>query len=93
MTVPADLVPADRPHQAPGARRRGRAGRTRRAGQVPTADLETLDPGKADEDALGVTYEEIDDFLEGKPVPEQTFEKILTALSGRPTTSAGCRSL
>ncbi|MGQ4425071.1 NAD(+) synthase, partial [Streptomyces violaceoruber] len=45
---------------------------------LPTADLETLDPGKADEDALGVTYEEIDDFLEGKPVTEQVFETIVT---------------
>ncbi|GAA4803906.1 ammonia-dependent NAD(+) synthetase [Streptomyces ziwulingensis] len=42
-------------------------------GKVPTADLETLDPGKADETALGVTYEEIDDFLEGRPVTEETF--------------------
>ncbi|MFG2679647.1 ammonia-dependent NAD(+) synthetase [Streptomyces sp. NPDC048392] len=46
--------------------------------KVPTADLETLDPGKADEDALGVTYEEIDDFLEGKPVTERAFETIVT---------------
>ncbi|MFE5393262.1 ammonia-dependent NAD(+) synthetase [Streptomyces sp. NPDC056568] len=46
--------------------------------KVPTADLETLDPGKADEDALGVTYDEIDDFLEGKPVGEEAFEKIVS---------------
>ncbi|WP_030258264.1 ammonia-dependent NAD(+) synthetase [Streptomyces violens] len=45
--------------------------------KTPTADLETLDPGKADEDALGVTYDDIDDFLEGKPVSEQTFETIV----------------
>ncbi|MEV5595060.1 ammonia-dependent NAD(+) synthetase [Streptomyces sp. NPDC052496] len=45
--------------------------------KVPTADLETLDPGKPDEDALGVTYEEIDDFLEGKPVGEQAYEAIV----------------
>ncbi|MGW8065276.1 ammonia-dependent NAD(+) synthetase [Streptomyces ziwulingensis] len=45
--------------------------------KVPTADLEALDPGKADEDALGVTYDEIDDFLEGKPVAEDAFEKIV----------------
>jgi NAD+ synthase len=38
--------------------------------KTPTADLETLDPGKPDEDALGVTYDDIDDFLEGKPVGE-----------------------
>jgi NAD+ synthase len=45
--------------------------------KTPTADLETLDPGKADEDALGVTYDDIDDFLEGKPVDEAVFEKIV----------------
>ncbi|MFC8132286.1 ammonia-dependent NAD(+) synthetase [Streptomyces sp. NPDC057302] len=44
----------------------------------PTADLETLDPGKADEDALGVTYDNIDDFLEGKPVDEQVFKTIIS---------------
>ncbi|MFJ8044273.1 ammonia-dependent NAD(+) synthetase [Kitasatospora sp. NPDC096147] len=45
--------------------------------KVPTADLENLAPGKADEDALGVTYDEIDDFLEGKPVAAASFEKIV----------------
>ncbi|MHC3455063.1 MULTISPECIES: ammonia-dependent NAD(+) synthetase [Streptomyces] len=45
--------------------------------KVPTADLESLDAGKADEDALGVSYDVIDDFLEGKPVDEQAFEKII----------------
>ncbi|MGC2999512.1 ammonia-dependent NAD(+) synthetase [Streptomyces sp. G35A] len=45
--------------------------------KVPTADLESLDAGKADEDALGVTYDVIDDFLEGKPVDEQDFETIV----------------
>ncbi|MGW0532078.1 ammonia-dependent NAD(+) synthetase [Streptomyces sp. NPDC003032] len=44
--------------------------------KIPTADLETLDPGKTDEEALGVTYDEIDDFLEGKPVSERAFETI-----------------
>nr|WP_218909308.1 ammonia-dependent NAD(+) synthetase [Nocardiopsis sinuspersici] len=37
--------------------------------KVPTADLETLTPQKPDEEALGLTYEQIDDFLEGLPVP------------------------
>ncbi|WP_439944724.1 ammonia-dependent NAD(+) synthetase [Streptomyces sp. BBFR115] len=46
-------------------------------GKTPTADLETLDPGKPDEDALGVTYDDIDDFLEGKPVAEAAFEAIV----------------
>ncbi|WP_304452959.1 ammonia-dependent NAD(+) synthetase [Nocardiopsis sp. YSL2] len=38
--------------------------------KVPTADLETLAPQKPDEEALGLTYDRIDDFLEGLPVPE-----------------------
>ncbi|MFD9319440.1 ammonia-dependent NAD(+) synthetase [Streptomyces sp. NPDC060053] len=45
--------------------------------KVPTADLETLDPGKTDEDALGVAYDDIDDFLEGKPVDEGVFRTIV----------------
>lgn len=45
--------------------------------KVPTADLETLDPGKPDEDALGVTYDQIDDFLEGKPVDDVAVESIV----------------
>ncbi|MGW9453630.1 ammonia-dependent NAD(+) synthetase [Streptomyces sp. NPDC055632] len=45
--------------------------------KVPTADLETLDPGKPDEDALGVTYDEIDDFLEGEPVSREAFDAIV----------------
>ena len=43
----------------------------------PTADLESLDPGKPDEDALGVHYDEIDDFLEGKPIATTSFERVL----------------
>ncbi|MFG2290325.1 ammonia-dependent NAD(+) synthetase [Streptomyces sp. NPDC048595] len=45
--------------------------------KVPTADLETLDPGKPDEDALGVSYDQIDDFLEGEPVEAAAFEAIV----------------
>lgn len=36
--------------------------------KVPTADLEDDKPGLADEVALGVTYTDIDDYLEGKPI-------------------------
>ncbi len=36
--------------------------------KVPTADLLDDQPGRADEDELGLTYEQIDDYLEGKPV-------------------------
>lgn len=40
--------------------------------KTPTADLEDDKPQLPDEDALGVTYEAIDNYLEGKPVtPEE----------------------
>jgi NAD+ synthase len=45
--------------------------------KAPTADLETLNPQKADESALGLTYDQIDDFLEGKPVENSVSEKLL----------------
>lgn len=45
--------------------------------KVPTADLEELDPQKADEDALNLTYEQIDDFLEGKPVSAEVTERLI----------------
>ena len=44
--------------------------------KVPTADLETLKPQRPDEVAFGVFYDEIDDFLEGKPVPEASAQTI-----------------
>lgn len=46
--------------------------------KVPIADLEEEKPGLADEVALGVTYNEIDDYLEGKqvsPEAQATIEK------------------
>ncbi len=46
--------------------------------KTPTADLEELSPQKADEDALNLTYDQIDDFLEGKPVSEQAKERIIS---------------
>ena len=39
--------------------------------KIPTADLEEDKPGLADEVALGVTYEEIDDYLEGKTISQE----------------------
>ena len=45
--------------------------------KAPTADLESLDPQKADEAALGMTYDDIDDFLEGRPVEAKVEEKLL----------------
>ncbi|MCS2158761.1 ammonia-dependent NAD(+) synthetase [Scandinavium sp. H11S7] len=40
--------------------------------KAPTADLEDDRPSLPDEVALGVTYENIDDYLEGKPVDADT---------------------
>lgn len=45
--------------------------------KAPTADLEELEPGKKDEDALGLTYDNIDDFLEGKPVDDSVSDKLI----------------
>lgn len=48
----------------------------RLVGKVPTADLESLEPGKTDEDALGVSYDDIDEFLEGGTVSDDAYEII-----------------
>jgi NAD+ synthase len=45
--------------------------------KVPTADLENLAPLKPDEAAFGVTYDEIDDFLEGKQISDRAYDIIL----------------
>ncbi len=45
--------------------------------KTPTADLEELAPQKADEDALNLTYDQIDDFLEGKPVSAEVAERLV----------------
>src|SRR5699024_4255866 len=44
--------------------------------KVPTADLEEGRPMLSDEEALGVTYPHIDDYLEGKDVPKAAAERI-----------------
>ncbi len=44
--------------------------------KVPTADLLDEKPGQADEAELGVSYEVIDDYLEGKEVPEEAARLI-----------------
>jgi NAD+ synthase len=45
--------------------------------KTPTADLECDDPQKADELVLGITYDEIDDFLEGKKVGDKVSDKLI----------------
>lgn len=44
--------------------------------KIPTADLEEDKPAIPDEVALGLTYEMIDDYLEGKKIPEDAQEKL-----------------
>ncbi|RBW68025.1 ammonia-dependent NAD(+) synthetase [Bacillus taeanensis] len=44
--------------------------------KAPTADLEDDRPQLPDEAALGVTYEQIDDFLEGKAIEEDAQKAI-----------------
>ncbi len=42
----------------------------------PTADLLDGRPGQTDEHELGITYEEIDDYLEGRPVNDDVAATI-----------------
>lgn len=44
--------------------------------KVPTADLLDDQPGRSDEDELGLSYEQIDDFLEGRPVDPEVAGRI-----------------
>ncbi|KRL56305.1 ammonia-dependent NAD(+) synthetase [Furfurilactobacillus rossiae] len=44
--------------------------------KVPTADLEDDRPALPDEVALGVTYDDIDNYLEGKTIKDADAEKI-----------------
>jgi NAD+ synthase len=45
--------------------------------KTPTADLECETPQKSDEHALGVTYDEIDDFLENRRVNSKIKKHII----------------
>lgn len=45
--------------------------------KVPTADLESDRPLLADEEALGVSYEAVDDYLEGRPVTPEDEQTIV----------------
>jgi len=45
--------------------------------KAPTADLESLQPQLADEASLGLSYDQIDDFLEGKSHDSQADEKLI----------------
>ncbi|WP_411842360.1 ammonia-dependent NAD(+) synthetase [Salinicoccus sp. HZC-1] len=45
--------------------------------KVPTADLEDDKPMVSDEEALGVSYKAIDDFLEGRDISDEDYETIV----------------
>ncbi len=45
--------------------------------KVPTADLEAAQPLQPDEEALGVSYAEVDDYLEGKTISPQSEQIIV----------------
>lgn len=44
--------------------------------KTPTADLECDAPQKADEYVLGLSYDDIDDYLEGKPVSDEVEQRL-----------------
>lgn len=44
--------------------------------KVPTADLLDGNPGRTDEDELGVSYDDIDDYLEGRDISAPSAENI-----------------
>lgn len=44
--------------------------------KTPTADLEEHNPQQADEDSLGITYDQIDDYLEAKAIEPEAQEKL-----------------
>lgn len=44
--------------------------------KTPTADLLDSNPGRTDEDELGIGYDYIDDYLEGKSIPPSIAQKL-----------------
>ncbi|WP_448851381.1 ammonia-dependent NAD(+) synthetase [Corynebacterium sp. 335C] len=73
----ADLIPLAGLTKGQGARMLEHLGADSRLWRkAPTADLEEDRPGLADEDALGVTYADIDAYLEGRDVHPAAAERI-----------------
>jgi NAD+ synthase len=50
--------------------------------KTPTADLECLAPQKADEQALGLSYDDLDDYLEGKVVSDEVNDRVMEIYLG-----------
>lgn len=73
----ADLVPLYRLNKRQGREILKFVGAPERLyTKIPTADLEDDKPLIPDEVALGVAYNEIDDYLEGKEIRQEAAEKI-----------------
>lgn len=73
----ADLVPLAGLNKRQGAAVLEHLGADPRLWEkVPTADLEEDRPALPDEEALGVTYAHINDYLEGKQVPREAAERL-----------------
>ncbi|CAM3215494.1 ammonia-dependent NAD(+) synthetase [Corynebacterium gottingense] len=73
----ADLLPLAGLNKRQGAALLQHLGATPRLWEkVPTADLEEDRPALPDEEALGVSYSLIDDYLEGKQVPADTAARL-----------------
>ena len=50
---------------------------TKLINKAPTADLESLNPSLPDEEALGLSYDQIDDFLEGKLIDPEATKRLI----------------
>lgn len=73
----ADLVPLAGLNKRQGAALLEHLGADKRLWEkVPTADLEEDRPALPDEEALGVAYAQIDDYLEGKDVPQAAADRL-----------------
>lgn len=73
----ADLVPIFRLNKRQGKAMLAELGAPKHLYEkVPTADLEEDRPALPDELTLGVTYDQIDDYLEGRQVSEEAATKI-----------------
>lgn len=73
----ADILPLFRLNKRQGKQLLAKLGADKALYEkIPTADLEENKPGIADEVALGVTYQDIDDYLEGKSVSPEAQETI-----------------
>ena len=73
----ADLIPLAGLNKRQGAAMLQHMGADKRLWEkVPTADLEEDRPALPDEEALGITYAHIDDYLEGKEIPAEAAQRL-----------------